>query len=210
MLVSQMFPSRWLSSADIEGHTPTVIIRAITVETVGAPPKDEEKYVMWFEGKQKGLILNKTNGVATGQLHGNNTDNWMGKQIQLYVARVRAFGAIHDAIRIRSAGTVSAAPLPVHDAEPDDIHIDMDDVDEIPFDDDGEAPMITDDQRAIMEELGVELYEDEWEMKRHAIAQAISGNPSPEALTLDQADKFIGGMLKKKEAVEAEVEAAFA
>lgn len=122
MKLSQMFPSKWLSSDDIVGYTPTVTIRAITVERVGAPPKDEEKYVMWFEGKQKGLILNKTNGLAVGSMYGDETDNWMGKRIQLYVTQVRAFGAIHDAIRIRSAGTISAAPEPVQDAEPDDIH----------------------------------------------------------------------------------------
>ena len=127
MKLSQMFPSKWLASADLQGHCVTVTIRGITEERVGAPPKDEDKYVMWFEGKTKGLILNKTNGQAVGQLYGDETDNWMGKRVQLYVTQVRAFGAIHDAIRIRSAGTVSAAPLPVQDAEQDDLPPDDDD-----------------------------------------------------------------------------------
>ena len=54
-------------------------------------------------------------------MYGDETDNWMGRQVQLYTTKVKAFGAVHDAIRIRSAGTVSAAPVPEQDADLDDI-----------------------------------------------------------------------------------------
>lgn len=137
MNIHKLFPSKWVGAADLEGKTPTLNIRALTIEEVGAPPNTEEKPVMWFEGATKGLILNKTNGLAVAALYGPETDNWVGRPVQMYTAKVRAFGATHDAIRLRSAGTVSAAPPPVHDAEPEDIaewegdelaHITLDDI----------------------------------------------------------------------------------
>lgn len=125
MRLSDMFPSKWLKAADLtdvqgKTHTPTVKIRSISKERVGAPPNDEDKFVIWFVGKDKGLILNKTKGEDIGRIYGDDTDNWVGKHIQMYTSRIKAFGSLHDVIRFRSPGTVSAAPDPVVEGEPDE------------------------------------------------------------------------------------------
>ena len=59
-------------------------------------------YVKDQNGEEK-MIVNKTNGKAIEKaLETPNPDDWIGKQIQLYTERVRAFGDEHDALRVRS------------------------------------------------------------------------------------------------------------
>ena len=77
---------------------------------------------MTFENRSKQLILNQTNCQLIAGQFGPETDNWIGKEITLYSAKVTAFGKTHDAVRVREhVNTVSAAPDPVTPAQPDDV-----------------------------------------------------------------------------------------
>ena len=58
------------------------------------------KYIMAFEGKDKKLVLNKTNANLIAGQHGEETDNWIGKQIKLYEAQVDFGGRTVPAIRV--------------------------------------------------------------------------------------------------------------
>ena len=51
-----------------------------------------DKPILHFEGKDRGLVLNKTNARAIARRHGPTMDEWIGKEIQIYQARVDAFG----------------------------------------------------------------------------------------------------------------------
>ena len=51
-----------------------------------------DKPILHFEGKDRGLVLNKTNARAIARRHGPTMDDWIGKEIQIYQARVDAFG----------------------------------------------------------------------------------------------------------------------
>lgn len=62
--------------------------------------KSEEKFVLYFEETDKGLVLNKTNCKTIVSLYGKLTEDWSGKQIALYGEKVNAFGDIHNATRI--------------------------------------------------------------------------------------------------------------
>ena len=61
MSISKLFPSKYLKGDDIEDGD-TVTITKVTVERVGID--QEEKPVIHFEEKDKGVILNKTNAQA--------------------------------------------------------------------------------------------------------------------------------------------------
>ena len=121
MNIHKLFPSKWVMAADLERDV-TVKMRALVLEDVGRPPKNETKPVLYFHGTEKGLILNKTNGLFIAGMYGAETDNWMGKRITLYSTQVRAFGSLVDAVRVKSPGVVSSAPPEViPEAEPEDI-----------------------------------------------------------------------------------------
>jgi hypothetical protein len=131
MNIYELFPSKWVRAADLNGHDVRVTMRALVVENIGQPPKNEDKPILYFQKTEKGLVLNKTNAMIIASIYGPDTDNWMGKPVTLYATKVRAFGAVHDVIRVRDhVQTVSAAPDPIVDVD-DDLLFDDDDPDPV-------------------------------------------------------------------------------
>ncbi len=55
---------------------------------------------MFFRGKQKRLVLNKTNAKTIAGLYGDDTEGWIGKRITLVVREVEFEGSIVLAIRV--------------------------------------------------------------------------------------------------------------
>jgi hypothetical protein len=105
--IDTAFPSKYLRAADLNGAEPNLTISNVTSETVG----DDQKLVVYFEGKQKGLVLNKTNANAIADIaRDRNTDNWTGCRIKLVTARVDYQGKRVDAVRVDLADAPGAAP----------------------------------------------------------------------------------------------------
>lgn len=123
MKLSELHPSRYLAADDLDGDTPAVISRIVFESMKKKDGKEEEKPVIFFKGVQKGMVLNKTNATRIGQMHGDETDQWIGKKITLTVESVDAFGETKWAIRVKatppapSAGKPSAFPK----ATPEDL-----------------------------------------------------------------------------------------
>jgi hypothetical protein len=59
------------------------------------------KPVLYFVENVPKMIMNITNGNTISALYGTHPDQWIGKQIQVYAASVKAFGKVQDALRIR-------------------------------------------------------------------------------------------------------------
>jgi hypothetical protein len=63
----------------------------------------EPKPVLHFEGKDKGMVLNKTNANKIAEIFGDDTDSWAGGQI-VYTKQWFPFqGNTVPAIRVRVA-----------------------------------------------------------------------------------------------------------
>lgn len=106
--VDEMFPSQWFKAVDLDGDT-LLTIERIAVEQVG--PDREDRWVVFFQGQPKGLLLNKTNATVLGDLYGLSED-WVGKPIVLFQTQVEAFGGTHDVVRLRApAGDAVADPF---------------------------------------------------------------------------------------------------
>jgi hypothetical protein len=59
--------------------------------------------VAYFIGGKKGMILNKTNcKIITKVLDTPYIDNWVGKSIIIYAAKVKAFGDMVEALRVKN------------------------------------------------------------------------------------------------------------
>lgn len=113
MHIDEMFPSPFVKASDLDGREPTVTIARVAYERIkNQDGAEEEKPVVWFVGKEKSLILNKTNATSIAELHGPDTDAWTGKQIKLITARVEAFGKQADAIRIAPPANNLNTPTP--------------------------------------------------------------------------------------------------
>jgi hypothetical protein len=112
MLISSIFPSKYLTASDLGGKPYTLTIKTVTLEEmITHENKKVNKPVCWFVGAQKGFVMNVTNAHIIVALYGDNTDGWVGKRITIYATKVKAFGSYQDAIRVREE--VPATPKPV-------------------------------------------------------------------------------------------------
>lgn len=97
MLISQAFPSEFLKAGDLQERTITVVMDRVELKEVG----DGSKPVLYFQGKEKGLVLNKTNSNNIGMIYGDDTDDWTGKELILYPTMVDFQGRTVPTIRVR-------------------------------------------------------------------------------------------------------------
>lgn len=100
MKVSDAFPSKYIAAADLQGKTPTVTIANVVMEQVGKPG-EPQKPVVYFQGKQKGMVLNKTNAHAIAAAYGDDMEEWIGAAVELFVIWTDFQGKAVEAIRVR-------------------------------------------------------------------------------------------------------------
>jgi len=96
---------KYLSAEMIpEGRSVTRTIRKVQTETMENDRGKQQRAVIFFEGSDLGFVVgNKVNTRTLVQLYGPETDNWIGKPIELYTEWISAFGKDLRAIRIRRA-----------------------------------------------------------------------------------------------------------
>jgi hypothetical protein len=106
--INAAFPSTYIKASDLEGKTVTVTIREVKIEQIGR--ERDSKPVLYFDGKEKGLVLNKTNARKIASIAGDaDTENWTGVRIAIFPTEVEFSGEMVEAIRVK-APAASAAP----------------------------------------------------------------------------------------------------
>jgi hypothetical protein len=108
--LSELFPSRFISAETLGDKRPAVTIKRVTLEQVD--DDGPQRPVIYFENKDSGLVLNKTNGAVLGDLFGQDTNAWLGQRVQLYVETVQFKGAPTKGVRLRAVPVQAVAPPP--------------------------------------------------------------------------------------------------
>ena len=96
--------SEYLGAYSLEdGKDIVLTIDYIKVETVtGTDGKKEDLPVCHWKENQKGMILNSTNMKMIAKVLGSNyIEDWSGRQIQIGIEKVKAFGDLVEALRVR-------------------------------------------------------------------------------------------------------------
>lgn len=124
-----VFPGKYLKAADLADASPVVTIDRVTIEDIG---DNTSKPVVYFVGKDRGVVLNRTNWNTIEDLSGEpDSDQWPGTRIMLVVRKVEFQGKRVPAIRIEAAPSSGrqATPPPV-EREPgeDDDTLTADDI----------------------------------------------------------------------------------
>jgi len=97
MRTGEAFPSNYLKAADLQGKSVTVTVAKVIMEDIG----DDTKPVVHFVGKEKGLVLNKTNAAMITEIAGTDEmDEWPGTVVVLYPTKVDFQGRRVEATRI--------------------------------------------------------------------------------------------------------------
>jgi hypothetical protein len=105
MKISQLFPRKYATGQDLTDKTPTLIIDLVQLEEMHSQPgaPAERKPVIYFLKATKGIVLTPTLARQIAAIHGDDTDTWSGKSIQLYAESMRVAGQLRQAIRARRA-----------------------------------------------------------------------------------------------------------
>jgi len=141
----EVFPTRFLTAADLNGKPITLTIQSAPQETLKNKNGEEVKTVLHFRGAKKTLPLNRTNWDAVADITGEDDSiNWPGRKVEAYPTTTQFGADIVDCIRLRApaqgelkaapaAKTVKAKPKPPEPeaAEEPALADEMDD--EIPF-----------------------------------------------------------------------------
>lgn len=97
--VSDAFPSKYLRAADLRGSQPILTIDRVEMESIAEG--EPQKPVLYFQGKEKGVVLNKTNANTLQTFYGDEMDDWRGETVQVYSVKTDFQGKQVDAIRMK-------------------------------------------------------------------------------------------------------------
>lgn len=100
MKMSEEFPSKYLRAADLQGREIKVIMNYCDREQVGQEANDT-KPILYFKGKDRGLVLNKTNAMTISDHYGDDTNDWLDQPLILFAAMIPFQGKTQAAIRVR-------------------------------------------------------------------------------------------------------------
>lgn len=94
------------------GETKTLTIARVVREMIhGVDGKTEECTVVYFSEPEKPLILNVTNAKAISKIAGSPyIEKWAGVRVYLHVEKVKAFGEVVDAVRVKKTAPPQATP----------------------------------------------------------------------------------------------------
>lgn len=136
MKMNDIFPSKYLKADDLGGREVTVKIADCKMEEIGQGSNKDYKPIVYFEGKEKGVVLNKTNFSSIADAYGDDTDDWTGQTVILFSVQIEnpQTKKVGPAIRIRppsardlrkpakdQISTGRAAPARVNEDMNDDI-----------------------------------------------------------------------------------------
>lgn len=101
MNIDTVFPSKYVSAADLNNQEVRVVMGAVQLESVddGKPMLP----VLYFQGMTKGLVLNKTNAKKLSELYGSETDHWAGQAVTLFAIQTEYQGKPTPGIRVKAA-----------------------------------------------------------------------------------------------------------
>ena len=109
MNIYDAFPSKYVAVSDLRKGPITLTISHVTQEDMG---EGDHKPVLYFQGAQKGMVVNRTNAMMISMLYGEETDSWTGKQIQLYIAPTTYMGKPTQGVRVAAPNGPAAPTIP--------------------------------------------------------------------------------------------------
>lgn len=117
--VSEMIVSKFLRKEDFDEDR-VMTIKGIKLEDMPGDSGDQ-KWVLYFREEAKGMALNVTTIRVLEQAYGDDTDQWVGNKVMVYVDPNVSFGGkVVGGLRLRTPKkTANRAPTPPPPADED-------------------------------------------------------------------------------------------
>jgi hypothetical protein len=97
MNINDAFPSSYIKAADLQGRPVRVTVESCQLEDLDG----EQKPVLRFRGKQKGMVLNRVNAGTLSAALGDETAAWTGREIEIYPDQTMFQGRMVACLRLR-------------------------------------------------------------------------------------------------------------
>ena len=116
-----LYGSKYFGAAALNGQRKRA--RIIKVDIDDLREKDgstRRKYVVYFEGEERGLPLNKTNALRLAQAFGKDRTKWIGGHVELYseMTGLGKEGVRLRALQQRQAPSAQPDPAELDEAVP--------------------------------------------------------------------------------------------
>lgn len=125
MKLNTLFPAKYATGSDLLKPANLTIARVVMEDMHPAPGAPAvSKPVIYFSGATKGIILTRPLAYQIAEIHGDDTDQWTGKRIQLYSQPMNVAGQQRQAVRARRAdhaGVNQPAPATLQQEEEEEI-----------------------------------------------------------------------------------------
>lgn len=108
MKVGAMFPSKYITATEIGQNVFRLTIARVVVEDVGDDSGHQP--VVYFQEAQKGFVLNRTNANTLEWLYGDESDGWIGRQVDVFAEMTTFRGKPMLGKRLRGPGGAGAVP----------------------------------------------------------------------------------------------------
>jgi hypothetical protein len=102
---SEAFPSRYWKADDLPEEGVTLKVAKLEIDQIG--PDREEKYVLYFKGQDKRLVLNVTNWDLIACFCGADSNSWTGKEVVLFPTTTTFGSKTMPCVRVRRTRTVA-------------------------------------------------------------------------------------------------------
>ena len=103
-----MYGSKYLGVPDLKGQRPRRTIGKVEVaELKEKDGSTKRKRILYFEGEDKALVLNKTNAVKLAMAFGKRSADWVGGRVELY-SEMTSLGK--EGVRLQPLRTVAKTP----------------------------------------------------------------------------------------------------
>ena len=97
MKISEAFSGNYLKAADLAQP----LVYVITVVEQETMPDGASKPVVRFQNENRGLVLNKVNGLTIAELYGDDTTAWTGRSVELFSTTTFFGGKQVPCLRVR-------------------------------------------------------------------------------------------------------------
>lgn len=112
MKLGDLFPRKYFSGEDLKGQIHNVTITRVTKEQMETRSGKKEIIILYAKELAKGVTMGKAMAYSIAEiLKSDETNDWIGKQVQLYTESVRVAGQQKIAVRARPVPVAAQKPV---------------------------------------------------------------------------------------------------
>jgi hypothetical protein len=108
-----MFKGEFIAAVEFGDKQPTLTIASVKLcKLESEDGRQKDKGVVFFEGKDRGWVMNRTNATCLAAMFGDDTASWNGKRVTLYATLVQVGKKKEPRIRVKGSPDLPK-PVPV-------------------------------------------------------------------------------------------------